>query len=33
MRSGLYHVPEDKRYAGTAARFVAHVAQRMGDAR
>ncbi len=33
MRSGLYPVPEDHRYAGTAARFVAHVARRMGAAR
>ncbi|MFI5403584.1 MAG: activator of (R)-2-hydroxyglutaryl-CoA dehydratase [Planctomycetota bacterium] len=33
MRSGLYHVPEDPRYAGTAARFVAHVAQRLGNGR
>ena len=33
LRSGLYHVPEDPRYAGTAARFVAHVAKRMGDGR
>jgi predicted nucleotide-binding protein (sugar kinase/HSP70/actin superfamily) len=33
MRSGLYHVPEDARYAGTAARFVAHVAKRMGGTR
>jgi predicted nucleotide-binding protein (sugar kinase/HSP70/actin superfamily) len=33
MRSGLYHVPEDARYAGTAARFVAHVAKRMGGGR
>lgn len=33
MRSGLYVVPEDHRYAGTAARFVAHVAKRMGAGR
>jgi predicted nucleotide-binding protein (sugar kinase/HSP70/actin superfamily) len=33
MRSGLYHVPEDPRYAGTAARFVAHVSARMGNGR
>jgi len=31
LRSGLYLVPEDHRYAGTAARFVAHVAKRMGE--
>jgi predicted nucleotide-binding protein (sugar kinase/HSP70/actin superfamily) len=33
MRSGLYVVPEDHRYAGTAARFVAHVSKRMGAGR
>jgi predicted nucleotide-binding protein (sugar kinase/HSP70/actin superfamily) len=33
MRSGLYHVPEDHRYAGTAARFVAHVAKQMETGR
>jgi hypothetical protein len=29
LRSALYEVPKDKRYAGTAANYVTHVAERM----